>query len=231
MRGQFPSYLAKPQRPFSRGNRQSLVIVMLFCLFWGWGKISCNWVWGPETACSHDVGATICHYTICLYCFLQTGSPKNQRRTWQGRVSSDRLIEEDWWDCCWQTQDGVVVSDSWDFSLPLFFFSEEGASTLGRPSSQDSAWETYPTRNTVILVLPLPLVFLPKHKRPCVPKLKQHFGLCSKISITSPPCLPVVTAGVVGLHIAAWSSGKALLWKLGLLHKNPFWLHSTASLS
>lgn len=122
MRGQFSSYLAKPQRPFSRGNRQSLAIVMLFCLFWGWGKICCNSVWGPETACSHDVGATICHYTICLYCFLQTGSPKNQRRTWQGRVSSDRLIEEDWWDCCWQTQDGVVVSDSWDFSLPLFFF-------------------------------------------------------------------------------------------------------------
>ncbi len=60
---------------FLRGNRQSLVIVMLFCLFWGWGKISCNSVWGPKTARSHDVWATICHYTICRYCFQQTGSP------------------------------------------------------------------------------------------------------------------------------------------------------------
>lgn len=69
------SHGAKPQRPFLHGNRQSLVIVMLFCLFWGWGKISCNWVWGPETACSHDVWATICHYTICRCCFQQTQSP------------------------------------------------------------------------------------------------------------------------------------------------------------
>ncbi len=78
-----------------KNTEKSLVIVMLFCLFWGWDKISCNWVWGPETACSHDVWATICHYTICQYCFQQTGSPQNQRRTWQWHFFSDILLEED----------------------------------------------------------------------------------------------------------------------------------------
>lgn len=69
---------------------------MLFCLFWGWGKISCNWVWGPETARSHDVWATICHYTICWYRFKQTGSSLKlelELGTFQGCVSSNRLSE------------------------------------------------------------------------------------------------------------------------------------------
>lgn len=104
---------------FREETEKSLVIVMLFCLFWGWSKISCNWVWGPETARSHDVWATICHYTICQCCFNKQEVPKNRWRTWQRRISSDILSEEDWWDWTDSRWCGYI---SWRGLFPPTFF-------------------------------------------------------------------------------------------------------------
>lgn len=81
------------------------------------------------------------------------------------------LAEEDWWD--WT--DSRWCGYSWWPGLFPPSLSEEGASTLGQPASHYSAWELYPTKNIVILVLFLPLVFLLKHKHPCVPITEAAF--------------------------------------------------------
>lgn len=80
-------------------------------------------------------------------------------------------MKEDWWDWTDSRWCGYI----WWLGLFPPTFSEEGASTLGRLASQYSTWEIYPTKNTVILVLLLPLVFLLKHKRPCVPITEAAF--------------------------------------------------------
>lgn len=66
-----------------------------------------------------------------------------------------------------QIQDGAVISDGWDFSLPLFL-KREPVHLDGLPASI-ARERSIPQKNTVILVLLLPLVFLLKHKCPCAP--------------------------------------------------------------
>lgn len=147
------------------GNRQSLAIVILFCLFWGWDWISCNWVWGLGIAHSHSLRATICHYTICRCCFRQTGSLLKREEDLASVFHQSGSEEKT--DGIGQIRGGVVLSDSWGVSIPSS--SEEGARTLGQLASHYSAWEIYRTKNIVILVFLLPLVFLLKQMHPCVP--------------------------------------------------------------
>lgn len=67
---------------------------MFFSLFWGWSKISCNWVWGPGTARSHKVWVAICHYTICLY-----GLSKKQEVSGEpGKMGLHQQACRRWWD-------------------------------------------------------------------------------------------------------------------------------------
>lgn len=79
-------------------------------------------------------------------------------------------------DAIGQIQDGAVISDGWDFFLPVFL--RKGASTLGQPASlhkrvRDLSAQKKKTLS--FLYSFLPLVFLLTHKHPCAPITEAAF--------------------------------------------------------
>lgn len=121
---------------------------------------------------SHDVWATICHYKICLCCFQQTGSPlKWSSGPWQGRVSSDKLIEEDWWDWTDSTWCGYI----WLLGLFPPYFSEERASSLEQAASRYLRVRDRIPQKTLSFLSSFCLWFFSWNKHPHFPITEEAF--------------------------------------------------------